>query len=89
MSYAQPQPSQVAPKSPALAALASFFIPGLGSLIIGRVSWGIAIFAAWVLSWFLIALIVGFFLLPLVWIWGILDAYLGAKTWNTQHGIVS
>jgi TM2 domain-containing membrane protein YozV len=82
-------PQQVAPKNPGLALVASFFIPGLGTLINGNVGLGIAIFAAYCVAWILCLVIIGFVLLPAVWVWGMIDAYQGAKKWNTAHGIVS
>ncbi len=45
---------------------ASFFIPGLGSLINGATLNGIALFV--------------------LWIFGIVDAYLGTARWNRRHG---
>ncbi|GAA3583809.1 hypothetical protein [Kribbella ginsengisoli] len=82
-------PQQVAPKNPGLALVASFFIPGLGTLINGNVGLGIAIFAAYCVAAVLCFVIIGFVLLPAVWVWGMIDAYQGAKKWNTAHGIVS
>lgn len=87
MTYAPPP--QVAPKSPALAAFASFLVPGLGSLIIGRVGMGITILCVWLLSWVLVLFVIGLFMLPVVWIWGMIDAYVGAQSWNRAHGIIS
>lgn len=79
----------VAPKNPGIALLASFFIPGLGSLINGRVGMGIAIFVAYSVAWVLTLVIIGFVLLPAVWVWGMYDAYSSAKSWNAAHGILS
>ncbi|NEA33785.1 hypothetical protein G3I17_19235 [Streptomyces sp. SID13031] len=79
----------MAPKNPGLALVASFFIPGLGTLINGNVGLGIAIFAAYCVAWILCLVVIGFVLLPAVWVWGMIDAYQGAKKWNTTHGIVS
>jgi len=89
MSYVQPQPQQVAPKNAGLALLASFFIPGLGSLMVGRMGWGIGIFCAYVAAWVSMFVLIGFVLVPAVWIWGMVDAYVGAQSWNRRHGIVS
>jgi TM2 domain-containing membrane protein YozV len=80
---------QVEPKNPGLALLASFFIPGLGSMIVGRAGIGAAILVG-----YLIAVVFSFILigLPFVlgfWIWGMIDAYTGAQSWNARHGIIS
>jgi TM2 domain-containing membrane protein YozV len=87
--YGVGYPQQVAPKSPGLALLASFFIPGLGSLINGNVGLGIAIFAAYCIAWVLTVVFIGIILLPAIWVWGMIDAYQGAKKWNAAHGIIS
>lgn len=79
----------VAPKNPGLGLVASFFIPGLGSLLVGRIGWGIGIFIAYAIAWISITVLVGFVLVPMVWAWGMFDAYLGAKSWNKRHGIIS
>ncbi|NYG05775.1 TM2 domain-containing membrane protein YozV [Phycicoccus badiiscoriae] len=79
----------VAPKNPGVALLASIFFPGLGSLMNGHAGKGIGIFVGYVLSWFLVILFVGIFGVIGFWIWGMVDAYQGAKSWNARHGIVS
>jgi TM2 domain-containing membrane protein YozV len=81
--------TQVAPKSPGLALLGSFFFPGLGQLINGQVGKGIAMFAAYLVSLVLLFAFIGFFLVPAIWIWSMVDAYGGAKQWNARHGILS
>ena len=86
----QPYPTpQVAPKNPGIALLASFFFPGLGSLMNGEVGKGIGIFVGWVISLLLVAVFVGIVGVVGFWIWGMMDAYQGAKSWNAAHGIVS
>lgn len=87
----------VAPKSPGLALVASFFFPGLGSLINGDVGKGLAIFFGWTISTFLAVATMWIFFLGLIFtpfilgffIWGMVDAYTGAQKWNLRHGIVS
>lgn len=87
--YAQPPVVQVAPKNPGIALLASFFFPGLGSLMNGQAGKGIAIFAGYLVSWVLVLGIIGIVGVFGFWIWGMVDAYQGAKNWNARHGIVS
>ena len=85
-----PQPPlQVAPKSPGLALLASFFLPGLGQLVNGQAAKGILVFVMWVLSLASILVLVGFLLAPVVWVWSMVDAYSDARRWNARHGVVS
>jgi len=44
--------------------------------------------AFWAIGWTAAALI-GFLVIPAVWVWGMVDAYQGAKSWNARHGILS
>ena len=81
--------TQVAPKSPGLALVASFFVPGLGQLVNGQVGKGVAMFFAYVVSLLLLFAFIGFVLAPAVWIWSMVDAYSGAQQWNARHGILS
>ncbi len=81
--------TQVAPKSPGLALLGSFFFPGLGQLINGQVGKGIAMFVAYLVSIALLFVFIGFLLVPAIWIWSMVDAYSGAKQWNARHGILA
>ncbi len=79
----------VAPKSPALAVFASFFVPGLGSMINGDVSKGIGILIGYVISVVLAIVIIGFVGMLVFWVWGMVDGYNGAQRWNARHGILS
>lgn len=79
----------VAPKNPALALLGSFFIPGLGQLMNGDNGKGIGMFVAYVVSFLLMFVLIGFLTAPAIWIWGMIDAYQSAQRWNLQRGIVS
>jgi TM2 domain-containing membrane protein YozV len=79
----------IAPKSPGIGLLVSFFLPGVGSMINGNGGIGALIlilyFVGWALSFFLIGI-------PLVigaWIWGLVDGYTSAQRWNRAHGILS
>jgi TM2 domain-containing membrane protein YozV/ribosomal protein L37E len=65
-------------KSPFVAALCSFFIPGLGQVYNGETAKGLGIFFGTIIGFF-IFLIPGF----ICWIYGIYDAYTIAKKMNT------
>lgn len=56
-------------------ALLSFFIPGLGQLVKGDVLTAVLVFAGGVFGALLCVAGAGFFVLPIVWIWNIYDAY--------------
>lgn len=84
-----PAPYAVAPKNPAVMVIASFFVPGLGSMLNGDTGRGILILVGYVLSWVLTIVLVGFIGLLAFWVWGMVDAYQGAQRWNARHGILS
>jgi TM2 domain-containing membrane protein YozV len=87
----QGQPGQmtIAPRSPALGLIASLFIPGLGSMINGRVGIGITILGVYILGLILTIVFVGLLIAPAAWIWGMVDGYKSAQDWNRAHGIIS
>ena len=80
---------QVAPKNPAISLLASFFIPGLGSMINGEAGKGIGILVGYLVSAVLVLVLIGIVGMLAFWIWGMVDAYQGAQKWNSRHGIIS
>lgn len=79
----------VAPKNAAVSLLASFFIPGLGTMINGEVGKGIGILASYFVCLLLFFLIVPLLVAVGIWVWGMVDAYQGAQQWNRRHGILS
>jgi TM2 domain-containing membrane protein YozV len=79
----------VAPKNPAVSLIASFFIPGLGSMISGRVGIGILILGIYVVGLILTFIIIGFPIALGAWVWGMIDGYQSAVNWNRAHGIIS
>lgn len=91
--YAQPygQPPQLAvvPKSPGVAVLASFFIPGLGSMISGRGGMGALILCLYIFSWILTIVLIGFLGVFGFWIWGMIQGHADAVAWNRRHGLIS
>jgi TM2 domain-containing membrane protein YozV len=94
--YQQPYPQgypaggpQVVPKNPGIALLISFFIPGVGSLYAGKVNTGVIILVGYVISWILTIILIGFVGILGFWVWGMIDAYQAAQTWNSQRGLVS
>lgn len=57
-----------------IAALCSFFIPGLGQLVQGRILPAILFFIGMAISWGLIWIGIGWLLVPIVYLWCIIDA---------------
>lgn len=81
--------TQVVPKNPAIAVLASFFLPGLGTMLNGQAGRGILILLGYFVSWVLVIVFVGILGVFGFWVWGMVDAYQGAREWNARHGIYS
>ncbi len=79
----------VQPHSAVLAVVASFFIPGLGSMLNEKVGKGIGILAACIVSVVLTFFLAGFIAAQAVWIWGMVAATNDAHKWNRAHGILS
>jgi TM2 domain-containing membrane protein YozV len=87
--YGAPPVMQVAPKNPGIALLISFFIPGVGSLYAGKTNTGVIILIGYVISWVLTIVIIGFLGVFGFWVWGMIDAYTAAQSWNRVRGIES
>ncbi len=76
--------TQQPPKNPALAAILSFLINGLGQVYNGQIGKGILIFVIQIVNALLTTVIIGFVTLPIVWIWSIYDAYKVAQKLNEE-----
>ncbi len=88
--YGQPMVyQQVQAHSAALGVIASFFVPGLGSMLNEKVGKGIGILVSYIVAVALCLVLVGFVLAPAVWIWGMVAANNDAHGWNRAHGILS
>jgi TM2 domain-containing membrane protein YozV len=81
--------SHVQPRSAPLGVAASFFVPGLGSMLNERVGKGIGILACYIVSLILCVALIGFITAPAVWIWGMVAANNDVNKWNRAHGIIS
>jgi TM2 domain-containing membrane protein YozV len=57
-----------------LAAICSFFIPGLGQLVQGRILAAILFFVGMIISWGLTWIGIGWLMVPVVYLWCIIDA---------------
>lgn len=69
-------------KSPGIAALLSFLIPGAGQIYNGELGKGILLFILAVISGILVWVVVGCLTSPLIWLIAIVDAYSSAKRIN-------
>jgi TM2 domain-containing membrane protein YozV len=79
MTY-QPPPKFY--KNPGLAAILSFFYMGLGQIYNGQIAKGILFIVSYSVSIFLMALLIGFITTPILFIYGIWDAYKSAEKIN-------
>jgi TM2 domain-containing membrane protein YozV len=57
-----------------LAAICSFFIPGLGQLVQGRILAAIIFFVVTAVAWTLTIVLIGWILGPIFHLWAIIDA---------------
>jgi len=73
-------------RNPAASLLASLIVPGLGTIINGEPGKGALILAGWIVSWLLVLATIGVILVPAVWIYGMYDAFQGARRYNLAHG---
>ena len=90
MPYPPMQPApMIKPKNPGVAAVLSFLIPGVGQLMNGDIGLGILMMILTGLAYASLFILIGFVLVPGMYIWSILQAYSKAKSWNVAHGIIS
>lgn len=76
--------TSVQEKNPALAAILSLLINGLGQIYNGEVGKGLIIIVIQIINALLTTIFIGFFTGTLVYIWAVYDAYVTAKRLNEQ-----
>ena len=69
-------------KNPGLAAVLCFFFTGLGQIYNGQIGKGILFIIIQIINIGLMFVLVGFITYPIVWIWGMIDAYKTAEKIN-------
>lgn len=72
-------------KNTGLAAILSFFYTGLGQIYNGEIGKGIGMIVLYFISWLLMFVGIGFITTPIIWIWGIYDAYKSAEKINNGY----
>jgi TM2 domain-containing membrane protein YozV len=75
------------PKSPGVAAVLSFFWAGLGQIYNGEIGKGVMLIILHAISWLMMLIIIGFITTPILWIYGMIDAYKTAEKINAAAGI--
>ncbi len=73
------------PKSPGVAAVLSFFYCGLGQIYNGEIGKGIGFLIGYSFCWLLCFILIGFILVPIFWVIGMIDAYTSAERINRSH----
>jgi len=73
-------------KNPGVAAVLSFFFCGLGQIYNGQILKGIVMLVAYAVSALLMYVLIGFITTPILWIWGMYDAYRTADKKNRKAG---
>jgi hypothetical protein len=66
----------------------SILVPGLGHLYSGNPFSAIFWFLAAAVAGALIYILIGFVLLPVVWIGSVIHAYVSTANYNTRHHVV-
>jgi TM2 domain-containing membrane protein YozV len=74
-------------KSAGLAAALSFFWCGLGQIYNGQIGKGIIFVVLHVVSVFAMVILIGWLTTPVLWIWGMVDAYRTAERLNREAGL--
>ena len=75
-------------KNPGIAAVLSALWVGLGQIYNGEIVKGIILIIAYIISVCLTIILIGFITTPILWIFGIYDAYNTAKKINAGEVIV-
>ncbi len=81
----KPVPVRMEKKSSGIAAIASFFIPGLGQIYNGEIGKGIMFIIIGGVFVLLMFILIGFILYPLFWAYNIYDAYKTAERINAEQ----
>lgn len=72
-------------KHPGIAAVLCFFWTGLGQIYNGQILKGILLIILQGINSLLMFVLIGFITYPIVWIWGMYDAYKTAERMNAGY----
>lgn len=81
-TYSQTQSLVKTNKSPLLAVLLSFFLPGLGQAYLGLFKKGIILFIIAMIGGFLMSVFIGYIFYLIAWGYGMYDGYNSAEKMN-------
>ncbi|OES44157.1 hypothetical protein [Domibacillus iocasae] len=71
-------------KNPGIAAVLSVFWTGVGQIYNGQIIKGLILIVVQMINSALMWVLIGFITFPIVWIWGIYDAYKTAERMNKR-----
>ncbi len=71
-------------KNPSIAVVLSFFWAGLGQIYNGQIGKGVIFIIAYVASALSMLMVIGFVTTPILWVWGMYDAYTSAGKVNAK-----
>ena len=69
-------------KNPGVAAVLSFFIPGLGQLYNGQIGKFLLFLVLGGINIALTFILIGYVTAPITWLWAVIDAYKAAEAYN-------
>jgi len=72
-------------KNAGLAAVLCFFFTGLGQIYNGQIGKGILFIIIQIINIGLMFVLIGFITYPIVWIWGMIEAYKTAERINRAN----
>ena len=85
VTYQEPVYQQ---KNPGIAAVLSAFFVGFGQIYNGEIGKGLIFIVAYFVSILLMFIVIGFITTPILWVFGIYDAYNTAKRINAGEIVV-
>jgi len=71
-------------KDPSIAVILSFLVCGLGQIYNGQYAKGFTLMIFYGIAWWLTVIVIGFLIVPILWITGMVDAYQSAKRINER-----
>ena len=74
-------------RNPILAAVLSLIVAGLGQIYNGQIGKGVIFIILQLINGALTVVLIGWFLMPIVGLWAMIDAYLTAKRDNERYGL--
>ena len=74
-------------KSMVLAILLSVILPGVGQFYLGLPRKGMYLLIAYIISWPLFFVFIGMILLPIVWVWALIDTIMSANSLKNGEAV--